>query len=148
LQFADFDRLQRDLRSNMRSLESSLNESASLRPGHADQKARLAEAERRLDTELRPFTAQLKSRAEAIQRLLPSDAALRSDLDDRLEGTKRTMEELGLKLASVKRAAQVRMKMGLGESFAKKKVEIQAPLLLHFFAFFLFPSSLLHSTNH
>jgi hypothetical protein len=98
----------------MRSLESSLNESASLRPGHADQKARLAEAERRLDTELRPFTVQLKSRAEAIQRLLPSDAALRSDLDDRLEGTKRAMEELGLKLASVKRAAQVRMKMGLG----------------------------------
>ena len=105
---AAFDQLQRDVRRDLRTLESSLNESASLRPGHPEQKTRLTEAEHRLESELRPSIGQLRTQADTIQRLLAADAALRSDLDDRVDGTERSMEELKTKLCSVKKAAEVR----------------------------------------
>lgn len=69
--------------------------------------AHLAEVEQRLEKEVRPFTGQLRTQAESIQRLLAADAALRLDLEDRVDGMQRAVEEMAMKVQSVKKAAEV-----------------------------------------
>lgn len=95
------------MRRDLRNLESSLNEAAAMKPGQSQQLARLIEAQNGLENQLRPSLEEMRILAENIQRIWSGNSSLRSDLDDRVDGMGRQIEELKLKLESVKKAAEV-----------------------------------------
>jgi archaellum component FlaC len=95
------------LRRDLRNLESSLNEAAAMKPGQSQQLSRLIEAQNGLENQLRPSLDEMRILSENIQRIWNGDSALRSDLNDRVDGMGRQIEELKMKLESVKKAAEV-----------------------------------------
>lgn len=79
------------------------------RSGEAEQRRRLAEQEVVLEKELRPALEELQAEGKRMEEMDGVvGGTFRSEVEERLEGMARAVEELGTKMDSVRRAAEVR----------------------------------------
>ncbi|KAI3410026.1 hypothetical protein GPALN_006390 [Globodera pallida] len=102
----EFDLLLRELQRKVRSVELSLNETAGLRSGEAEQKQKLDQAQRQLAVQLRPSLDRLREKGAHLLESPVASTALRSDVEEKVDNVGRMVQELDTKMDSIRRAAE------------------------------------------